>query len=154
MFLLHSRSVFLLRSRSAFLLRSRSALLLCNRSTLLLLFMSALLLYTMWCWVVRGVWWCGGGRSVGDASGNGVDGFQCWGWLWWWVLVVMGNVCRWCSWVAVVIDGDGEQTLCALLLRNRNTLLLCNRSGHLLWFKSGGGWWCAKFLGGVGVSQW
>ena len=87
-FLLHSRSVFLLRSRSAFLLRSRSALLLCNRSTLLLLFMSALLLYTMWCWVVRGVWWCGGGGSVGDASGNGVDGFHyagvgCCGGCWW-----------------------------------------------------------------------
>ena len=38
--------------------------------------------------------------------------------------------------VVVVIDVDGEQTLCALLLRNRCTLLLCNRSAHLLWFKN------------------
>ena len=36
----------------------------------------------------------------------------------------------------LVIDVDWEQTLCALLLRNRSTLLLCNRSAHLLWFKS------------------
>ena len=51
-------------------------------------------------------------------------------------MVVLGNVCRWCSWVAVMIDVDGVQTLCALLLRNRSTLLLGNRSAHLLWFKS------------------
>ena len=59
-------------------------------------------------------------------------------------MVVLGNVCRWCSWVAVMIDVDGVQTLCALLLRNRSTLLLRNRStlllgnrsAHLLWFKS------------------
>ena len=35
-----------------------------------------------------GVWWCGGVRSVGDASGNGVDGFHyagvgCCGGSWW-----------------------------------------------------------------------
>ena len=34
------------------------------------------------------VWWCGDGRSVGDASGNGVDGFHytgvgCGGGSWW-----------------------------------------------------------------------
>ena len=48
------------------------------------------------------------------------------------VVVVVGNVCRWCSWVAVVIDVDGEQTLCALLLRKRSTLLLWFISALLL----------------------
>ena len=25
---------------------------------------------------MRGVWWCGGGGSVGDACGSAVDGFH------------------------------------------------------------------------------
>ena len=78
------------------------------------------------------MWWCGGGGSVGDASGNGVDGFHyagvgcCGGW---WAMFVDGVP-------GLVIDVDLEQMLCALLLRNRSTLLLCNRSAHLLWFKN------------------
>ena len=45
-------------------------------------------------------WWCGGGGSVGDACGSGVDGFHyagdgyggCGGGCWWWWAMFVGGV--------------------------------------------------------------
>ena len=49
---------------------------------------------------MRGVLWCGGGGSVGDACGSGVYGFHyagvgcggCGGGCWWWWAMFVGGV--------------------------------------------------------------